>query len=909
MADVARGSVLLTPKFDNLMGSINRQLSGAFKGFDKISSSAGSRAGKSMGAGFVKSGAIIGAASAITSKAFDSIASSMGNAINRVDTMANFPKVMQNLGYSSADAQRSIDRMSAAIDGMPTSLDSITGMVQQLAPLTGGLGQATSIGIAFNNALLAGGASAFDASRAMQQYSQMLSKGKPELQDWKTLQEVMPGQLNQIAQALLGPTAKSKDLYDALKSGNVTMDQFNDAMVKLNDEGVNGFASFAEQAKTATGGIGTALTNVQNRISKAMATIIDAIGQTSISGAINAFSSQFAPMADAVAGVIERVKGYIDDFIENVRRIEGASGIFSSALGAIRSVVGSVVASFQRMVNSIGQATGISGAFSGIQASASDLAFAAAGAAGQLKGFIDSFGGVDAIAMKIQGAFAAMGGAIAPAVQSIASALGSIDFAGLAPKVAGAVAAFGAFNAARGPISALAGALGTVPAAFTRVQQAILPFRASLAMVGPVQTFKNALSLLPGALGAIASPVGIAVAAVAALAAGFAYFYTTSAPFREAINGIIASLGASLAPVIQQIAATVTSFVSTVMPVVMQIAATVAPVIQQILVILTQLAAIVVQVMAQILAAVLPVATGIIAAVMPIVSAILSVLAPAIQMILSVVSAVLPAVGALFSSVFSVISAVVTTVMGVVGAIVGAVMGTINAVISGDLGSIKGIWSGAWNTMRSLLGNAWNGIKSGVSSGISAVMSFISTIPGRITGFFAGAGSWLLDAGASIINGLKEGIMGAIGSVTSAVSSAVGKIRDLFPFSPAKEGPFSGHGYTTWSGRALITDFGKSVRKYAPRAETMVAESLAGVRDMVAGPGARLRLAYASAPSPAGIGAEPYGGGSGGSAVSQLLEEFRAYRREYGDVIEERTPVTLGRDLDRRIRKVAGTRS
>ena len=43
------------------------------------------------------------AASAIQ-KAFSAITSSIGSAVSRLDTMNNFPKVMQSLGYTSDEA-------------------------------------------------------------------------------------------------------------------------------------------------------------------------------------------------------------------------------------------------------------------------------------------------------------------------------------------------------------------------------------------------------------------------------------------------------------------------------------------------------------------------------------------------------------------------------------------------------------------------------------------------------------------------------------------------------------------------------------------------------------------------------------------------------------------------------------
>ena len=41
-------------------------------------------------------------------------------------------------------------------------------------------------------------------------------------------------------------------------------------------------------------------------------------------------------------------------------------------------------------------------------------------------------------------------------------------------------------------------------------------------------------------------------------------------------------------------------------------------------------------------------------------------------------------------------------------------------------------------------------------------------------------------------------------------------LRGLWPFSPAKWGPFSGKGYVTHSGKAIIRDFADSLKKEQP---------------------------------------------------------------------------------------------
>ena len=186
----------------------------------------------------------------------------------------------------------------------------MTGMVQQLAPLTSNLDEATDIALAFNNAMLAGGASTMEQENALTQYTQMLSAGKVDMQAWRSIQAAMPGQLNQVAEAMMGAGHNANDLYEAMKDGKYSFDDFNKAVMDLNQNGFGKYASFAQQAKDATQGIGTAMENVKNRVAKAVQKVIDAVGVENIAGAINGFSSQFGKIGDAAAGMVTGVKGW-----------------------------------------------------------------------------------------------------------------------------------------------------------------------------------------------------------------------------------------------------------------------------------------------------------------------------------------------------------------------------------------------------------------------------------------------------------------------------------------------------------------------------------------------------------------------------------------------------------------------
>lgn len=285
------------------------------KAFGDASKTTGSKTGQSIGQGLsggfaANVGAVAGIASTVFSKVASVVTGSLNSAISRADQMNNFPKVMKNLGYSSEDAAASIKKISSALDGLPTTSSAMTGMVQQLAPLTSNLDQATNIALAFNNAMLAGGASTMEQENALTQYTQMLSAGKVDMQAWRSIQAAMPGQLNQVAEAMLGAGKNSNDLYEAMKNGSISFDDFNKKVMELNQNGFGKYASFAQQAKDATQGIGTAMENVQNRVAKAVQKVIEAVGVENIAGAINGFSSQFGKIGDAAAGMVTGVKGW-----------------------------------------------------------------------------------------------------------------------------------------------------------------------------------------------------------------------------------------------------------------------------------------------------------------------------------------------------------------------------------------------------------------------------------------------------------------------------------------------------------------------------------------------------------------------------------------------------------------------
>ena len=252
-----------------------------------------------MGSGILKNSAAFGVASTLASKAMSVVTNSLGGAISRFDTLNKYPVVMHALGYSMSDVSKSTKLLSNGIDGLPTSLDEITSSAQQLAPLVGSSQKAAKSALALNNAFLASGASAGDASRGLMQYTQMLSTGKVDMASWRTLMETMPTALRKVANSF-GFTGKSAetDLYDALQNGEITIDQLNDKFIKLNG-GVNGFADLAKKNST---GIATSLINLKNSVIKNLTEMIKAINTGFSKAGFGSIAQQLDNLKYAING-------------------------------------------------------------------------------------------------------------------------------------------------------------------------------------------------------------------------------------------------------------------------------------------------------------------------------------------------------------------------------------------------------------------------------------------------------------------------------------------------------------------------------------------------------------------------------------------------------------------------------
>jgi TP901 family phage tail tape measure protein len=264
---------------------------------------------------------------------------------------------------------------------------------------------------------------------------------------------------------------------------------------------------------------------------------------------------------------------------------------------------------------------------------------------------------------------------------------------------------------------------------------------------------------------------------------------------------------------------------------------------------------------------------------------------PAINLIWSAIQIWLNILKGFWDGIWNGIKFVVLLVWGWIGPYV---MAAISLVVNGVkfwLSVLQAFWSGIWNGIKFVVSAVWNGIVSAItvarnqviavidgirvivdkvrgffnqlkdaaSGGIGSLIAFVAGIPGKVLGAIGNLGLLLYHAGQSIIQGLIDGIGSMVSKAVNAVKSALSSVSNLIPHSPAKEGPFSGKGWTLYSGQAISDALAQGITDHADRAVQATYNLVSRVNTASGSGGSPLMAQFAYNP-PTGAG--------GGSTVN-----------------------------------------
>lgn len=275
----------------------------------------------------------------IASAAFNVVKDSVGAAVKRFDALQAVPKVLQALGASSEDSEKSIKRLAKGIEGLPTSLDEIASTMKRMFLVFRDADKATDSALALNNALLASGTSGGAAQAAMEQYLQALQKGKPDMMEWRSMQSGMVVALDEIARQS-GVTVQ--ELGANLRTGKMSMSDFNDMLITV----AGSTGTLGDLAKTMTAGIGTSFNNLKLSVTKGLANIITSINTAleeatgmgiaeHIDGLKATINAAFSVIGDVIAGLVPIVLGLFNVIGFVIDVLKALSPVIYGAVAAL----------------------------------------------------------------------------------------------------------------------------------------------------------------------------------------------------------------------------------------------------------------------------------------------------------------------------------------------------------------------------------------------------------------------------------------------------------------------------------------------------------------------------------------------------------------------------------------------
>ncbi len=280
--------------------------------------------------------------SAIINKVFLELVDVLGQAVEQVDLMNNFPATMASMGQSTKESSEAFKTLNNYVGQTGANLGQAVSMVTRFTGVTNDVKAATAIYAGLNNALVAGDTTLEEQKNAAIQFSQALERGKPDMKEWNTLTTVMSQQLGIVAKSMGYVNANA--LGQALRDGKESMGTFTAELTKLS----TGTGPIAEQAMARMNGIQFAFNVMKNALTQGVAQVVNAFGRSNI---VNFFKFVTQVIQVLTSWVITLIN-WLGNLANMISRFFGGGDVFKGIAGDIEA--GAVAAS--NMGDGLGEA-------------------------------------------------------------------------------------------------------------------------------------------------------------------------------------------------------------------------------------------------------------------------------------------------------------------------------------------------------------------------------------------------------------------------------------------------------------------------------------------------------------------------------------------------------------------------
>lgn len=225
----------------------------------------------------------------LVSGAQNTIGNAVSEGVSRYDTInvakRTLSTVTSDVEDNTTKIQEMIDNLDKSIEGLPTTLNDALSHVTRFTSINHDLDRSQKLFSAINDAIISFGGSSENVNNAVTQYSQIMGS-KMDARTLRSMEDanMMPA-LTAIAKKFNMTFSEFREAFTG-SNPTISLQQFEDALIELDEKGGGGLGSLAQMAKKSASTITNAMELISTRSSKAFANVLGALDEvvTNVTG-------------------------------------------------------------------------------------------------------------------------------------------------------------------------------------------------------------------------------------------------------------------------------------------------------------------------------------------------------------------------------------------------------------------------------------------------------------------------------------------------------------------------------------------------------------------------------------------------------------------------------------------------
>lgn len=265
----------------------------------------------------------------LVSGAQNAMGEAFSNGVKRYDTIKvakrTLSTVVGDVDDSTTKIQKMIDNLDESILGLPTTLDDALSHVTRFTSINHDLDRSQKLFSAINDSILTFGGDSEGVNNAVTQYSQIMGS-KMDARTLRSMEDAgMTPALTAIAKKFNMSFAEFREAFTG-SNPTISLQQFEDALIELDEKGGGGLNSLATMVKSSVATISNGLDLIPKRFSKAEEKWLGALDEVSteltgatIYGNIYKLSQKVEGLGDIGANFIRGHKKEIGEGIDFIK--------------------------------------------------------------------------------------------------------------------------------------------------------------------------------------------------------------------------------------------------------------------------------------------------------------------------------------------------------------------------------------------------------------------------------------------------------------------------------------------------------------------------------------------------------------------------------------------------------------